>query len=159
VRLLEEAREADLARGSLLALAVSPSGAVSVVSEDGWSTSVDGDGAAAMVAEVERELRPRWGVWSIGTSAELVSRGVRVATCWDVAAVHRLLFGGWSADPGRAWAAVHDLPVDTLPSVGPVDLFSVSSDEFDDPDDPVRGDGHLRPDWVAGAWCESAERR
>ena len=26
--------------------------------------------------------------------------GVRLATCWDVAAVHRLLFGGWRAEPG-----------------------------------------------------------
>jgi len=34
------------------------------------------------------------GVWSQDDARELVTRGVRVATCWDVAAVHRLLFGG-----------------------------------------------------------------
>jgi DNA polymerase-1 len=159
VQLLDEAREAELARGSLLALTVTPTGDISVVSEDGWSTSIDGAEAVTMVAEVDRELRPRWAVWSIATAAALAERGVRIATCWDVAAVHRLLFGGWRADPGRAWAAVHDLPLDTVPSVGPVDLFSVSADEFDDPDEPVRDDGHLRPDWVAGDWAGSPERR
>ena len=32
--------------------------------------------------------------------------GVRVATCWDLVAVHRLIFGGWSSDPEVIWAAL-----------------------------------------------------
>jgi DNA polymerase-1 len=97
--------------------------------------------------------------WSNATAATLVDAGVRVATCWDVAAVSRLIFGGWRAEPGRAWAQAHGLGVDALPTTGPLDLFSQADDGDDDGDGgPVRPDGHLRAGWVGGGWSATPER-
>ncbi len=95
-----------------------------------------------VVAAVDDELRPRWVVWSGETAARLLDHGVRLSTCWDLAAVHRLLFGGWRADPGRIWARLHDLPTSALPTVGPLDLFT-AVDERADREQPARDDGYL----------------
>jgi hypothetical protein len=38
--------------------------------------------------------------WSQDTLAALAATHARLATYWDLAAVHRLLFGGWRAEPG-----------------------------------------------------------
>lgn len=113
--------------------------------------------ALATVATVEREIGPRWVMWSQATALDLVRGGTRVARSWDVAAVHRLLFGGWRADPGRVWGRLHELQTDDLPAVGPVDLFSHIADDGD-PEDPVRADGYLRPDWLAGDWMADPAR-
>ena len=43
------------------------------------------------------------------TTMPLIENGVRVSKCWDIAAVQRLLAGGWRMDPARAWALLHDL--------------------------------------------------
>ena len=107
---------------------------------------------------VDAELRPRWVVWSQDTARVLVAHGVRVATAWDLAAVHRLLFGGWRADPGRIWARLHDLPTADVPVLGPVDLFTPTDDDGDGADHPVRPDGHLRAGWTAGGWAEHPDR-
>src|SRR6185312_9891795 len=56
-------------------------------------------GVAAEIGRADEELRPRWVLWSGQTAARLADAGVRLATCWDIAAAHRLLFGGWRADP------------------------------------------------------------
>src|ERR1700761_974566 len=61
-------------------------------------------GLAGQLRRIDRELRPRWVVWSGETAATLTAQQVRLSTSWDVAAVHRLLFGGWRAGPGLAWA-------------------------------------------------------
>jgi DNA polymerase I len=112
---------------------------------------------AALVAVIEREIQPRWVLWSQGTAALLTAADVRVRTCWDVAAVHRLLFGGWRVNPARAWAALHGLSDDSIPSVGQFDFLATPSDDGDD-EQPVRPDGHLRPEWIAGDWARSPER-
>ncbi|MCB0960172.1 MAG: hypothetical protein KDB04_11705 [Acidimicrobiales bacterium] len=112
--------------------------------------------AAEQVAEIERTEGPRWAMWSQDSARELLELGVEVARSWDVAAVHRVLFGGWRADPARAWARIGGLSTRDLPADAPLDLFHQEPDG--DPDDPVRPDGHLRPDWVAGAWQETPER-
>lgn len=104
-------------------------------------------------------LRPRpvWWACGDGGAAALVAAGVRPAVCWDLAAVHRLLCGGWRADPSSLWAWLHDLDLATIPALGQLDLLgSVGGDEGD-AEQPVRPDGHLRPEWVAGAWHESVE--
>src|SRR6185312_16938857 len=103
------------------------------------------------------EVRPRWVTWSPATARALVAAGVRVATCWDVVTVHRLLTGRWRVDEAHAWAWLHDLPADSLPTDGPLDLFHQAVEDGD-PDDPVRPDAHLRPDWGAGAWRDTPER-
>ncbi len=120
--------------------------------------TADVSAAAAVVAGVEAELRPRWVMWSGDTALTLVRAGVRVATSWDVAAAHRLLAGGWSADPARAWAWVHGLSSSTIPTAGPIDLFNQGDDDGGIEVDPVGSDGHLRPDWVEGGWWASPDR-
>ena len=147
--------------GDLVAVVVVPGVGLGVAGVGvGPSCFVDApDPAAALasVAAVEREIGPRWVTWSQATAVELVRGGVRVARSWDVAAVHRLLFGGWRADPGRVWARLRGLETDDLPAVGPVDLFSHIADDGD-PEDPVRADGYLRPDWLAGDWMAGPAR-
>src|SRR4051794_14031788 len=106
------ARE-GVTRGSLVALAIAPSGAALATTRSVHSGL---EPAADVVREVDAELRPRWVVWSGDTPAMLVADGVRISTSWDLAAVHRLLFGGWRADPARIWARLHDLSVETLPA-------------------------------------------
>ena len=113
---------------------------------------------AAAVARLEAEFRPRWVWWSQQTPLALARAGVRVATCWDLVAVHRLIFGGWRSDPARIWAALHDLDPDSMPGTGQLDLFGGAGDEGTDPEDPVRPDGHLRPEWAGGGWARDPQR-
>ncbi len=142
-------REAGVGRGDLVGLAISP-GLGLATAPGGWC----GAGPAA-VGLADRALRPRCAVWSAGTAAALVAAGVRLATCWDIAAAHRLLFGGWRADPGFAWARLHGLAAGDVPAVGPPDLFGM--DDGGD-GEPVAPDGHLRPEWAGGGWADSPVR-
>jgi DNA polymerase-1 len=165
---LGELRELGVARGDLVGLVVAPDVGVAMATSDG-SLVVPAavDDPATIVRCVEEALRPRWVTWSNDTVATLVeagdARGVRVATCWDIAAVQRLIVGGWRADPAGVWAQLHDLATDAIPTLAPPDLFSVSSaasgcDDGNGPDEPIRGDGYLRPDWVNGGWSTTPER-
>ncbi len=87
------------------------------------------EAAVADVAAADAELRPRWVFWSQETARALTERGVRVATCWDVAAVHRLLFGGWRADPRYVRACLHGEAPESVPvASGEPDLFSAALD-------------------------------
>ena len=149
-------REYGVGAGDLLALAVDSGddiapmhAALGIVDGESIRTFVIDNDMVATIQAIESEIRPRWVVWSNSTALSLVRSGVRVATCWDVAAVHRLLFGGWRAEPARVWAALHDLPLDSIPALGQLDLLGGGSDSADgagDPEHPVQGDGHLRPD-------------
>jgi len=141
-------RKAGVSRGSLLGLAVAGGDAGLATTAGRWVAP------DSVIGPLEDELRPRWVVWSGGTAATLAARGVRLATCWDIAAVHRLLFGGWQAGPGLAWARLRGL--DTVPEAGPPDLFHLADDG--DPEEPVDPGGHLRPDWVSGGWAASPAR-
>jgi DNA polymerase I len=116
--------------------------------------------ALAEIERVERAVGPRWVWWTRHTADVLVASGVRPARCWDLDAVHRLLHGGWRAGPALVWAAAHGLDTESLPTIAPVDLFSAAADrtEPDDPDGPVRLDGHLDPTWVDGAWRGDLDR-
>jgi DNA polymerase-1 len=113
---------------------------------------------SVVVRFVEDALRPRWVLWSNDTAATLVLAGVRIATCWDVAAVHRLLFGGWRADPACVWAQLQHLALGTIPTTAPADLFGDAGRGDGDPDNPIRPDGHLRPEWLDRGWCATPER-
>ena len=141
------------ARGTAVGLAVAADGTTGMSVGDTLVTTPAGLGPAC-VAAIDRDLRPRWTVWSPDTAAALVAHGVRIATCWDVAAVHRLQVGGWRNDPARVWATVHDLDRRHLPVMGQLDLMG--GDGGGDPDDPVRPDGYLRPEWCGGAWWSSS---
>ncbi|MGO9876719.1 MAG: DNA polymerase [Acidimicrobiia bacterium] len=155
---VEQLRASGVGHGDLVALVFASGVGVAMVTT-GRSFSVPAAVAdpVNVVAEVERELRPRWVMWSNATAAALVDAGVRVATAWDIAAVHRLISGGWHADPARVWAQLHDLPLDALPKAGPLDLFTHAEYGDDEPDAPTRRDGYLRPDWIDGGWSKTLE--
>jgi DNA polymerase-1 len=153
-----ELREKGVGRGDLVALVIASGTGLALTTADGTTCTVATDSPAYVVRHVEDALRPRWVMWSNATAVALVEAGVRVATSWDIAAVHRLLFGGWHADPARVWAQLHDLALDARPAPGPPDLFSHAADADGSPDDPVRPDGYLRPDWADGGWSASIER-
>ena len=150
-------RRAGVDAGGDLGLAFAPGVGLALAPPGATGTwLVEDADPAPVVAEVEAALRPRWVVWSSEVTRALVRGGVRVATCWDIAAVHRLLSGGWRAEPALVWAALHDLASDGAPTGAPLDLFSEADD---DPDDgPVRRDGYLRPSWADGGWATSKER-
>jgi DNA polymerase I len=115
-----------VSQGGLAGIAVASDQSVAVAVPDG---AVAASPADLLVAD--REVRPRWAVWSQETARSLVGGGVRLTSCWDVAAVHRLLFGGWRADPAYAWALLHGVPADQIPSpaTGEPDLFSFSDEQ------------------------------
>jgi DNA polymerase I len=161
---------AGVRRGDLTGLVVAPDGTAAVAvgpePDRAWTGSV------AQVAAADETLRPRWVTWSQQTARELVAAGVRLATGWDIAAVHRLIYGGWRADPGWAWAHLRELPLDGVPPdagvpQGPPDLFSEASESdpgsgpvaagsgTGDAGDPVGPDGYLRPGWTRGGWARS----
>ena len=157
--MLDDLRRSGVARGDLVALVVAPDVGVGLATPAGsLSVPAAADDAVAVVRSVEEELRPRWVMWSNATAIALVEGGLRVATSWDIAAVHRLLFGGWRAEPARVWAQLHDLALDAIPTTKPLDLFSDPAHEAGPPDEPVRGDGYLRPEWASGEWSSSPER-
>jgi DNA polymerase-1 len=121
--------ESGVRQGDLVGLVVGSGGAVSVAIDGGeWEASV------ADVGLADEKIRPRWVVWSQQDARGLVAAGVRLATCWDVAAVHRLLFGGWRAEAGYVWACLHGQKPDEIPAVtGEPDLFSVAEGTADAP--------------------------
>ena len=153
--LAAQLRQAGAARGDLVGLAVSPGADLGAATAQRAWPAWSGPDAIAAVGRADEELRPRWVVWSGQTAARLAADGVRLATCWDIAAAHRLLFGGWRADPGWAWARLHGLAADTMPAAGPLDLFG---DQDGDEDDPVATSGHLRSEWVSGGWSQGPGR-
>jgi DNA polymerase I len=159
VNAVEELRAAGAARGELVALVVGTDCGVAVATHHHtFVVPADDEDPASVVRGVENALRPRWVMWSNETATTLDEAGVRVATAWDIAAVHRLLFGEWHADPARVWARLHDLDLDAIPKAGPLDLFSHAEFGDSDPDNPIRNDGYLQPDWVNGGWSISVER-
>src|SRR6266851_113735 len=153
-------RPAGVNRGDLVGLVISPGLGLGLATADhAWplapGAAAAGAGLAAEVGRADDVLRPRWAVWSGQTAAHLAADGVRLATCWDITAAHRLLFGGWRADPGWAWARLRGLATETMPADGPLDLFGMDEG---DASDLVALDGHLRPEWVSGGWSDSPER-
>jgi DNA polymerase I len=158
VDLVTSLRQAGVARGDLVGLVVSPGYGLGVATAERAWPYAPGAGPGAEVRRADEALRPRWAVWSGQTAAHLVAGGVRLATCWDITAAHRLLFGGWRADPGWAWARARGLATETMPAGGPLDLFGMTGADDGDDDDPVAPDGHLRPEWVSGGWSDSADR-
>jgi DNA polymerase-1 len=157
VDLAARLREAGVERGGVVALVVAPEVGVGLAvpgGDEAWS--IETADPAGIVAALESELGPRWAMWSSATAAELARSGMRVARSWDAAAVHRLLFGGWRADPARVWARLHGLGTADLPTAGPADLFNQGDDK--DEARAVRADGHLNPGWVAGEWADDLER-
>jgi DNA polymerase-1 len=155
--LLADLRAAGVRRGSLLALVIAPGGGVGLAST-GIERGIHTEQPAMVVRYIDAEIRPRWLWWNNETARALLEVGVAPSACWDLSAAHRLLFGGWQTDPARIWAALHHLTEQSLPGTGQLDLLEDSGDEGSDSEDPVRPDGHLRPEWVSGGWARSTSR-
>jgi DNA polymerase-1 len=115
------------------------------------------------VTQIEAGRRPRWVFWSAQADAHpLVQRGIHLDRCWDIAEAHRVLVGGRQADPAIAWATANRLATSGLPKASGDDLFDFASEQDPgdrgDPESPVRSDGYLRPQAVAGTWQRSTAR-
>ncbi len=149
---IDELAAVGVEPGAMLALVLD--GSTAAVATTGWSTCWQLDGATT-VRRIDEVLGLRWVLWSQDTAAALVADGVQLTRSWDVAAVHRLLFGGHRADPGHVWARLQGAPTADLPTAAPVDLFH-SHDEG--PSAPVRDDGHLSPEWIDGEWRTGPEQ-
>jgi DNA polymerase-1 len=125
---------------------------------DGRAAGFTTGDPAEVVAAIERELAPRWVWWDRETADPLAAAAVPVQRCWDVLTVHRLLHGGWRTSPAIVWAWLHDLDTTALPSMGQLGLLDVAADEGRDPEQPVRPDGHVRPEWASGGWAATPAR-
>lgn len=132
------------------------SGAGAVLFAEGIELALEEHLVATTVSAVDREFAPRWVVWSREQSDLLRRRGAALSAAWDLAAVHRLSVGGWRAEPSRIWAHHCGLDPSTIPEMGTagaaLDLFTDADRSAGDPDDPVRPDGHLRPEWGSSSW-------
>ena len=62
--------------------------------------------------------------------------------------------GGWRTDPARGWAELHHLEAD-LPVITQADLFTGVVDDSE-PDEPVRPDGFLKPEWLTADFSWTA---
>jgi DNA polymerase I len=137
-RLIDNLVAAGVGPGDPVALVVVPGTGVGVAATPDGSGQwgVVGD-PAQVVAEVAARLRPRWTWWHARTAAgPLLSSDLRLTTCWDLAAVHRVLHGGHRDDPAVVWAACHDLPEPPRrPARREVTLLDFAAD--DDPAGPT----------------------
>jgi len=153
-------------RGELAGLVMAPDGTAAVAVAGGELMM-----SAAEVARLDEEIRPRWVTWSQETAGLLVEHGVRLSTCWDIAAVHRLRFGGFRADPGYAWALLRGLPPDGVPVHVPrgqpsgrnlfngADLFDAARDAAAAAGHPSRAGADGGADSNAGAGADADEKR
>ena len=155
---VEWLRRVGVGRGVRVGVAIARGVGLGLAAPDGSELAVGVEDPAAVVARIETVLCPRWVWWSIETATMLVDAGLRIGACWDIAAVHRLLAGGWRADPALVWATLGELPVESIPVSRPLDLFTQAEPEMGDAEHPVRPDGYLRSDWVDGGWAERPQR-
>lgn len=148
-----------LASGQLVGLAVADDLGigVSVRRNDGVSslyTSIPE--APELIRAIDRRYAPRWVWWDQAAARSLASRSIEIDRCWDVVAVHRLIHGGSRWPIPLVWASLHQLPVETIPELGQLDLLGAAVSEPDD-DSPVQADGHLSPGWLDVGWRSSPQ--
>lgn len=144
-------------RGIAIGVAMAPGVGVGLAPVGAAEIAVAAQDPAPILDAIETALRPRWTTWSPDTAHTFVTAGIRVATCWDVATTYRMLAGRWRGDPATSWANATGLDPATAPDRD-VDLFTMGDRDAGHPDDPVRPDGHLRPDWVDGGWATTPAR-
>lgn len=139
-------------------------GGALVLGRDGAAALVDAEGGLLAAREdVAGHLAGagrggRWVVWTARSVSALLDGPAPTTALdrtWDLAEVHRLLHGGSAAEPGRVWAAAHDLDTAGLPVAPSGDLFDLLAEE-PDADLLVLPDGHLRPSVLA--WADTDER-
>lgn len=122
---------------------------------DRWAVATDDP--LGVLADLHATASPRWVWWGRETSSLVAAGGLPIDRCWDIAAVHRLLHGTWRSELGEIWASIHGLDIDSLPAMGQLGLLDAAAEEGN-VGDPIRPDGHLRPEWVVGGYTDSPER-
>jgi len=159
----------ELPAGTLVGVALEHEHVVLLHDGDapGWRVPL-GQAPAAM-SRLDTSAGLRWVWWSAGTVVPQLLRidpSLRLARCWDLAAVHRLLHGGSRDHPSEIWCAAYGLDIHSAPRSGQLDLLGLDgdtpsaglADDDGSPQEPVRPDGYLRPDWLAGGWRSSPVR-
>ncbi|MEI2779588.1 MAG: DNA polymerase [Tetrasphaera sp.] len=97
-------------------------------------------------------------VWSAARDlTAVVAAGARPARVLDLAEAHRIVRGGWRADPGRVWAAATGLDRGGVPE-GPGDDLFAALVTGPGEEDLLTPEGYLRPDAVAGRWTVTDDR-
>jgi DNA polymerase-1 len=144
-------------------IAVCFEGGIAAMVGDGVSLAGHPNQICEEVARRETALHPRWVFWSAqGEATRLVPRGIGVNRCWDISEAHRILRGGRDGDPALAWATVRGLVTSSLPEGAGDNLFDFATEhgsgDRGDPENPVRSDGYLRPEAIAGTWQISSTR-
>jgi len=145
----------------LVALCIT--GGMAAVAGAGVSLSGSRDRLVDEVRRIEAASHPRWVFWSAQSDASpVVLQGGHLDRCWDIAEAHRILAGGRDAGAALAWATACGLSTSALPRASGADLFDFAAEhspgDRGDPQSPVRSDGFLRPEAVAGTWQSSPER-
>ena len=147
----------SLTPGEPVALGFEPGVGAALAPINGKATVLSTAESLAVIRQIENDIGPRWVWWSKATAKALIINNIRPARCWDLAAVQRLIFGGWQTNAASIWAATRDLDPERIPKDSPVDLFTALEPD-DDPENPIRLDGYLRPDWVDGQWSTTPPR-
>jgi len=143
-------------RDDTVAVALAPGVGLGVArGDERWA--VPADDPVGVLADLHEAGAPRWVWWGRAVADPLAAGGVPVDRCWDVTAVHRLLNGTWRAPLGVVWASLQGLSLDSLPTMGQLGLLDTPVDEGDR-EEPIRPDGHLRPEWIDGGYGTSVDR-
>ncbi|MEM9519959.1 MAG: DNA polymerase [Actinomycetota bacterium] len=143
-------------RTDLVAVALQPGVGLGLACGDQrWATSCTDP--VHVLGELHAAYAPRWLWWGRETTDLVAPAWLPIDRCWDICTVHRFLNGTWKAPLGEVWAALQGLSLESLPAMGQLDLLAATIDEGDR-NDPVRPDGHLRPEWINGGYGETPER-
>ena len=153
----ENVLKLELKPQELLAVALHADCGIGLAATAGLQSVTTSD-PADLLATIDQANRPRWVWWDQTTAAALASQNITVTRCWDVLTVNRFLFGHWRTSIPHAWALLNNVDPSTIPVAGQLDLLSQAPDHGADPDNPVRPDGHLRPEWLDGGWYQSTDR-
>lgn len=118
------------------------------------------DEVLGQVARWETERAPRWGWWRADEVRPVIAAGIAMSRCLDLQATHRLLHGGWAADPPLVWAACHDLDLGAIPGPASGDLFELlTTEDAPAPDSLLTPSGQLRHDASTGVWQRDGDER
>lgn len=150
--------------GQFIGVALAPDGGVGLAVRYGNEITCfcgpdpDASPAVAVLGAIEVRYAPRWVWFDSDTALALAEHSIAIDRCWDVIAVQRLIEGGARGSVARVWASLHDLPLDTMPVLGQLDLLAQSSLDPLDHDSAVQADGHLSPEWLEKAWRAHPQR-
>ena len=165
------AMQRTLDRGAFVAIAIQPDvppvsvgssaqtaarGVAFAAERERWFVSAPD--VRTTILELNEIYQPRFVWWDRTTAQQIAQLALPLDRCWDILTVHRLIHGGWRTSIGEVWASLNGLSVDSLPSLGQMGLLDPAVDDGHDSDVALQPDGHIRPEWIAGAWAANETR-